>query len=190
VLHRKHIPQYLRDAALGQVQLSYDMQDERDDALKHCPPFVRNQILKYLYRRRIAQNYLLHNTTTQLVDSLTSFVSLEFFFPDTPLIDPFQVRQSIAHLTHRSERNQLLWCLMLDTTPTQTLSEDSVESPETVHAPIRHQRQGIAREGRHADLWHWAQRGEPEGAALDEMRRSRSVRVAGSTSRYASQRSR
>jgi len=92
VLHRKRIPQHLRDAALGQVQLSYDMQDERDDALKHCPPFVRNQILKFLYRRSIADNYLLHETTTTLVDSLTNFVHLEFFFPDTPLIDPFQVR--------------------------------------------------------------------------------------------------
>lgn len=102
MLNRKHIPQHLRDSALGQVQLTYDMQDERDDALKHCPPFVRNQIIKYLYQRSIADSHLLHQTTTTLVDTLTNFVHLEFFFPDTPLIDPFQVRLPISHLVIRT----------------------------------------------------------------------------------------
>lgn len=68
---------------------------ERDDALKHCPPFVRNQILRFLYNATIANSYLLEDTTTTLVDTLTNFVQLEFFFPDTPLIEPFQMPASL-----------------------------------------------------------------------------------------------
>jgi hypothetical protein len=46
------------------------MKDERDDALMHCPMFVRKQILLYLYRTQMLDLYLFEGCTANFVDGL------------------------------------------------------------------------------------------------------------------------
>uniref|UniRef100_A0A7S0WLM2 Cyclic nucleotide-binding domain-containing protein n=1 Tax=Pyramimonas obovata TaxID=1411642 RepID=A0A7S0WLM2_9CHLO len=86
LLKRKTIPEDLQSVALMHLQMSHETAEDKDDALKHCPPFVRTQILKHLYRQHMKDCYLFQECASTFIDQLTAMVQVEFYFPDTTVI--------------------------------------------------------------------------------------------------------
>eukprot|EP00854_Cymbomonas_tetramitiformis_P021260 gene21260-25546_t len=85
-LMRKKIPDTIQHNALSHMQLSYDMRDENDDALKLLPPFIRVQILQHLYRTYLYNCYTFEGCGGSFIDQVTSTVSMDFLFPDAIIV--------------------------------------------------------------------------------------------------------
>lgn len=89
----RRVPRDLYDSALAHLQLTYDMSQDRDDALRHCPEFIRVRITKHLYKNVALEAYLFQGVSEQFIDQLVANVNVEFFFPGSDLLnegdDPF-----------------------------------------------------------------------------------------------------
>jgi hypothetical protein len=58
-LATKEIPTDLRDMAVRQLETHQEMLGETDEALQHCPPYIRNRILSFLYSKKLSHCPLL-----------------------------------------------------------------------------------------------------------------------------------
>eukprot|EP00976_Prorocentrum_cordatum_P007264 144972-Prorocentrum_minimum.AAC.2 len=78
-LLRRRVPVHLKDAALSHLQLSQNLVKEKTDALDHCPPLVRKQILTHVYGSAMARMYIFNGCRKQFMDKVrTSPLPLPF----------------------------------------------------------------------------------------------------------------
>jgi hypothetical protein len=72
-LATKEIPADLRDMAVKQLETHQDLLSETDEALQHCPPYIRNRILSHLYYKKLTKTPLLQaRVSNHLLPSILS----------------------------------------------------------------------------------------------------------------------
>mmetsp|Transcript_38489 Transcript_38489/g.53440 ORF Transcript_38489/g.53440 Transcript_38489/m.53440 type:complete len:450 (-) Transcript_38489:73-1422(-) len=98
LLKRKNVPKELAKTALDQLQLSFDRREDRDDALEFCPQFMRNQIMKYLYRPHVKGLLLFSKCSSVFIDKLTSMTHVVFVHEGTRMMTEGEMFQSIVYI--------------------------------------------------------------------------------------------
>ncbi|GMH32961.1 hypothetical protein BSKO_00795 [Bryopsis sp. KO-2023] len=77
----KSLPDQIRRAAISHMQLAYDVAEQKDEVLKHCPPFIQRQVLKHLYQDHLTDSYIFQGCEEAYLDKLVSCAEVDFFFP-------------------------------------------------------------------------------------------------------------